>query len=398
VQEIVAPVSFSVTSVQGGIVAGTTDTQTVLSTVSLPPKPLAVRLATISRTLVLLSVLATVAACYFARDILAAVVLSLLLSLLLSPLVNAIEKFRVPRVLASGIAVLLIVACMLGGLVALAQPARDWIGKAPSTLHSIQERLTQWRGSIQQAQKATETFESLAHPAEAPAQNVVVVKDQPGLVATIVNGTPRVLETIAIVILLLFFCLSSGDNFLRRLVEVAPGMSEKRTVVTIARDVQREMSRYLLTITLINFGLGCATAVALACWGVPNALLWGALVFVLHFAPIVGAAVTASVLAMVGFSTFDDISHALALPATFLFLAFIEGQLVTPTVIGRRLGLNPVVVFVWLLLWGALWGVIGILLAGPMLACFRIICEHTQALRPIYMLIGESRAVAANGH
>ena len=362
----------------------------VLPTVSLPPKPLAVRLAIISRALVLLAVLATVAACYFARDILSAVVLALLLSLLLSPLVNLIEKLRVPRVMASGIAVLLIVACMLGGVVALAQPARDWIGKAPSTMHSIQERLAQWRWSMQKAQKATETLESLAHPPEASAPNVVVVKDQPGLVSTIVNSTQHVLETIGVVILLLFFCLSSGDNFLRRLVEVAPGMSEKRTVVTIARDVQREMSRYLLTITVINFALGCATAVALACWQVPNALLWGALAFVLHFAPIVGAFVTASVLAIVGFSTFDDISHALALPVTFLLLAFVEGQLVTPAVIGRRLGLNPVVVFVWLLLWGALWGVIGILLAGPMLACFRIICEHTEALRPVYVLIGKA--------
>jgi predicted PurR-regulated permease PerM len=395
VPEIVAP--LTPTLAQGRSVADEKIARVVLPTVSLPPKSLAVRLATISRTLVLLGLLATVAACYFARDILAAVVLALLLSLLLSPLVNAIEKLRVPRVMASAIAVLLSVACMLGGLVALAQPARDWIGKAPSTVLAIQERLSEWRGPMQKAQKASETLENLAHPAAASAQNVVVVKDQPGLISTIVSGTPHVLQTIAIVILLLFFCLSSGDNFLRRLVEVAPGMSEKRTVVAIARDVQREMSRYLLTITLINFGLGCATAIALACWQVPNAVLWGALVFVLHFAPIVGAAVTASVLAIVGFSTFNDISHALALPATFLLLTFIEGQLVTPAVIGRRLGLNPVVVFVWLLLWGALWGVIGVLLAGPMLACFRIICEHTEALRPVYVLIGEARADTANG-
>jgi predicted PurR-regulated permease PerM len=286
---------------------------------------------------------------------------------------------------------------MLSGLVALAQPARDWINKAPSAMHSVQERLAQWRGSVQNAQKATETLENLTLPPDVSTPKVVVVKDQPGLVSVVLSGTPHVLETIAIVILLLFFCLSSGDNFLRRLVEIAPRMSEKRTVVTIARDVQREMSRYLMTITLINFGLGCATAFALACWGVPNALLWGALAFVLHFPPIVGAAVTAFVLAIVGFSTFENVSHALALPATFLVLAFIEGQLVTPAVIGRRLGLNPVVVFVWLLLWGALWGVIGILLAGPMLACFRIICEHTEALRPVYVLIGEANAENSNG-
>ena len=115
------------------------------------------------------------------------------------------------------------------------------------------------------------------------------------------------------------------------------------------------------------------------------------MVFLFNFAPYVGATVSAVVLATVGFSTFDNLGHAFAVPGTFLFLAFIEGQLVTPTIIGRRLAVNPVVVFVWLLIWGALWGLIGILLAGPLLACFRIICQHTEALRPIYMLIGEAK-------
>ena len=130
-------------------------TPPILPTVSTPPKPLAGRMATIARTLVLLAVLAVLTACYFGRDILAPLVLALLLSLLLSPLVNGIEKLRVPRVAASAIAVLLLVTGLLSGLVALAQPTRDWIANAPSTLHSVQERLSQWRGSMQKAQKAS---------------------------------------------------------------------------------------------------------------------------------------------------------------------------------------------------------------------------------------------------
>jgi predicted PurR-regulated permease PerM len=126
-------------------------------------------------------------------------------------------------------------------------------------------------------------------------------------------------------------------------------------------------------------------------WQVPNALLWGAMVFMLNFAPYVGASVMAVVLTLVGLATFDALGHALAIPATFLVLAIVEGQLVTPFVIGRRLALNPVVVFVWLMVWGLLWGLIGLFLAGPMLACFRIICQHTEALRPVYILIGEAK-------
>jgi predicted PurR-regulated permease PerM len=362
----------------------------VLPTVSQPPKSLAVRLATISRAMVVLAVIAVLAVCYLARDVLALTLLALLLSLLLSPVVSLLERLRAPRALASGLVVLVLVAAAICALVALAQPARDWIGKAPSSIHSVQDRLRQWRGPVQEAKKATESIENLTQPSTSGSQQVVV-KDQPTMLSGILSNTPRVLEAVAAVVLLVFFFLSSGDNFLRRLVEIAPGMTEKRIVVTIARDVEREMSRYLVTITAINFGLGCATAVAAALLHVPNAILWGAMAFVLNFAPYVGAAITALVLAVVGFTTFDSIGHAFAVPGAFLLLAFIEGQLVTPTVIGRRLALNPVVVFVWLLMWGWLWGVIGVLLAGPLLACFRIVCQHTEALRPIYILIGDVR-------
>jgi len=362
----------------------------VIPTVSHPPKPLSVRLATISRSMVVIAVIAVAAVCYLARGVLAPILLALLLSLLLSPASGVLERVRVPRAVASGLVVLFVVALAGAAIVALAQPARDWIAKAPTAVHSVEERMRQWRGPVQEARKATESLENLARAGD-PSTTQVVIKDSSTVLAGILTNTPRVLEAIAVVVLLVYFFLSSGDNFLRRLVEVAPTMREKRTVVTIARDVEREISRYLLTITAINFGLGCATAIAAALLHVPNALLWGAMAFVLNFAPYVGAAITGFTLAIVGFTTFDSVPHALAVPAAFFALAFVEGQLVTPTVIGRRLSLNPVVVFVWLLVWGSLWGILGVLLAGPLLACFRIVCQHTEALRPIYVLIGEDR-------
>lgn len=364
----------------------------IIPTVSRPTKPVAVRLATISRTLVVLTTLAVLAACYVGRDILAPVLFALLMSLLFSPLVTLIEKTRAPRMLASGFTVLLVIGLIVGGIAAVAQPARDWLGMAPNVMQSLAQTLRELKKPVQQAEKATESLQNLTQTNPPNPPQPVVIKDQGSLVSGILSSTPRVLETIAAVILLLFFFLSSGDNFLRRLVEIAPGLTEKRIVVSIARDIEREMSRYLLTITLINFGLGLATALAMFALQLPNALLWGAMVFVLNFAPYVGAAVSACVLAVVGFTTFDtNLAHAIAVPGTFLALAFVEGQLVTPTVLGHRLALNPVVVFVWLMLWGWLWGIVGVLLAGPMLACFRIICQHTQALRPVYVLIGEAR-------
>ncbi|HEY0181133.1 MAG TPA: AI-2E family transporter [Dokdonella sp.] len=353
-------------------------------------RPVHARLGTITHMLVVLTLIAVLATCYLAREVLAPIVLALLLSLLLSPVVGAVERLRLPRALCSALVVLSVVAIAFAGIAALAQPARDWVAKAPSAIHSVQTRLASWHGPMDEARRVTESLERLAQPG-TDGPTAVVVRDRPSVLSGIVSSTPRALEGIAVVILLVFFCLSSGDNFLRRLVEIAPTMTEKRTVVSIARDVEREISRYLVTITMINLGLGAATAVAAALLGVPNALLWGALAAVLNFAPYVGAAITGITLGAVGFATFDSLAHALAVPGAFFTLAFIEGQLVTPTVIGRRLALNPVVVFVWLLIWGWLWGIVGVLLAGPMLACFRIVCQHTEALRPVYVLIGDVR-------
>jgi len=155
------------------------------------------------------------------------------------------------------------------------------------------------------------------------------------------------------------------------MVEVVPGLAEKRMVVSIARDVQAEMSRYLLMLSGINLGVGALTAGSMA---LP--------------APYVGPTMTAIGVAVVGFTTFKTLGHAFAVPGVFLAIVFVEGQLVTPTIIGRRFALDPTVVFVWLLLWGRLWGIPGILLAGPLIACLRIVCHYVHALKSTGVLIG----------
>jgi len=144
------------------------------------------------------------------------------------------------------------------------------------------------------------------------------------------TGTPRVLASIAAVLLLVYFFLSSGNGFLRRMVEIAPGLTEKKQVVSIARDVQDEMSRYLLMVTLINLAVGAVTAVTMALLGVPNPLLWGAVAGVLNFAPYVGPAMTGIGLLVVGFTTFDTIPSsglcrvAAGLVRTAAFLGLID--------------------------------------------------------------------------
>jgi predicted PurR-regulated permease PerM len=341
---------------------------------------------TLKRAALGILILLVLAACWVAQEILVPLVLALLLSLLLSPVVTILERLvRLPRVVGSLLTLAAVVLALLYGVMSLKEPAQQWIAAAPQTIQTVEQRLRSFREPIRQAQEASKRIQELTQPS-APT---TVVSAQPSLLSNMAMSTPRALGEIAVVLLLVFFFLSSGNGFLRRMVEIAPHLREKKMVVSIAREVQEEMSRYLLMVSLINLGLGTATAIVMALLGVPSPLLWGAVACLFNFAPYIGPLCTGLALGLMGFMTFDTLGHALALPGAFFLLATIEGQLITPTVLGRRLFLDPTAVFVWLLLWGWLWGVVGILLAGPLLACFRILCQHIEALYSIGILIGD---------
>ena len=357
------------------------------STKALPMSNIATQVRVLTRSVLVILGIVCIGACYLAQDVLTPLALGLLLALLLSPLVTLFERVHVPRSLGSLIVVLLIVVGMGSAISGLVRPAQEWVANAPSSLKVIEHRLRDLRAPFTQAREATRKLEDMGQSSAAK----VVVANQPTLLDDILAGTPHALGKIAVVLLLAYFFLSSGDSFLRRLVEISPALREKKVVVGIARGIQQEMSRYLVMVSAINLGLAIATAIAMALLGVPNALLWGALAGVLNFAPYVGPTLTIITLALVGLATSASLGHALALPGVFFLMAVVEGQLITPVVIGRRLAINPVIVFVWLLMWGSLWGIIGILLAGPLLACFRILCQHLPSLQAISVLMGDTR-------
>ena len=341
----------------------------------------------LTRSVLVILAIVCIGAVYLAQDVLAPLVLGLLFALLLSPLVTLFERARIPRAVGSLAVVLLIVVGSGGGISGLLRPAQEWVTNAPTTLKSIEQRLRDLRVPFTQAREATRKLEDMGQP---PAAKMVVAA-QSSVLDDMLAATPHALGKIAVVLLLVYFFLSSGDSFLRRLVEISPDMREKKVVVGIARGIQQEMSRYLIMVSLINLGLAVATAIAMALLGVPNALLWGALAGVLNFAPYVGPTLTIITLSLVGLATFPSLGHALAPPGVFFLMALVEGQIITPFVIGRRLAINPVIVFIWLLMWGSLWGIIGVLLAGPLLACFRILCQHLPSLQPVSVLMGDTR-------
>jgi predicted PurR-regulated permease PerM len=196
---------------------------------------------------------------------------------------------------------------------------------------------------------------------------------------------------------LLLFLLASQDSFLRSLVRVLPRLREKKLAVEVLRGIEREISRYLMTITLINLGLGAAIGVAMQLLGLPNPYLWGAMAALFNFIPYVGAICGAAIVGLVALLQDGVEAYALAVPATYLALSGIEGMLVTPAIVGRRLRLRPVVVFLGVLAWGWLWGIAGALLAIPMLVVLNILCRHVEPLQPLGEFLSEAPARAEPG-
>jgi predicted PurR-regulated permease PerM len=219
-----------------------------------------------------------------------------------------------------------------------------------------------------------------------------VVIDDSGDFVTLAMTVPQAIAQLFFTLILLFFLLASGDMFYEKIVHVMPTFRDKRTAMRIAHDIERKLSHYLSTIALINACLGVAIGMAMWILGMPNPILFGALAFGLNFIPYVGAiagVLLASVVAIVSLPALWD---AVLVGLVYFLLTSIEGQLVTPYFVGRRLRLNTVVVFVCITLFAWLWSVIGMLVATPLLLTVRTLCEHIPSLTPLGNFLSERGA------
>jgi predicted PurR-regulated permease PerM len=198
-----------------------------------------------------------------------------------------------------------------------------------------------------------------------------------------------VLLSVAVTFVLLYFMLASGREIVRKIAirqENSPW--SRRHVIAMVRAVESDISRYLVTVSFINASLGFVAAVMLYFLGLPNAALWGVIIAMLNYAPYVGATISSGLLAVAAFLHFDNLGHALVVPAAFVALAFFEGQVVTPSIIGRRLSLSPLLVFLSVIAFGWLWGVAGALIAVPILASTKIICQHVPGWAKVAEFLG----------
>lgn len=317
---------------------------------------------------------------YVASPILIPITLAIFLNLLLSPIVIFLRRFRIP---AAASAATLIVGTLLTLIVAinfLADPAERWLQQAPEALRSLQSKLLPVTEPIEQIKDVSKKVDKLTSISESEQVQQVSFQ-KPTFLDQMTANLPGMFASLAIVVFLSYFLLAAGDNFLRKLAELGRNFSQRRRIVTITKSIQTDLSAYLLTISAINLTLGACVAATMHFFEVPNALLWGALAAILNFAPYIGAFVMAGILALVGIMTFDTLADAFLLPLIYVCFSIIEGQLITPILIGRRLSLNAPVVFVTLIFWGWLWGIAGALIAVPILLTMKVFFDHIVSLR-----------------
>jgi predicted PurR-regulated permease PerM len=319
---------------------------------------------------------------YWAHVAFVPVALALLLALVLSGPVEALHGWRVPRSASAAVLMMVILGIFAALVNVVSVPAQQWFAAAPHTLRVIERKirpLEQVIGRIEELRNSAGNIGSATHAAPQPT---VAAHEESGSVM-LLDATRGVVLSCVTVIILTLFLLAGGPPMLARMTSAFAGDLNSAHIIDVIEKVRREVGRFYVTTALINVGLGFATAFAMMGCGMPNPFLWGTMAGILNFIPYVGSTTTLIVLTVVAIVSFDGLGHVLAVAGSYLALATIEGQFVQPLLVGRRLRLNPLLVFLALWFGGFFWGVAGIILATPTLVALKVVAENASGGGPL---------------
>jgi predicted PurR-regulated permease PerM len=328
-----------------------------------------------------LFMLALLAALYAGREIVLPIVLAIILNLLLQPALRVLERCYLPRMLGALLLIVLLFATIVAFVTGMSGPASSWAAKLPEGVPRLQEHLSFLRApidAVRQFMKQAQGYvsgDSRSTIAAPPAFGA-------NLLLTVFSSTSAFASGFLETILVLFFLLLSGNTLLRRLVEVLPRFSDKRQAIEISQHIEHDISAYLVTITIMNAAVGLATALAMWLCGLGDPVLWGAVAFLLNYIPVLGPMIGVVMFALVGLLMVKTLWPALLPAGLYLLIHLAEGETITPMLLARRFTLNPLLVIVALIFWYWMWGVPGAILAVPMLAITKIICDRIRLLVP----------------
>lgn len=337
--------------------------------------------------------LLTIAAIFLlqeAKPVLLPLTVALMLTFLLFGPVRALTRLGLPPALGAAVVVATLIGAIGVAGSALAGPAAEWWDRAPQNLQQIAHTIDKVRAAI----PGLEPPRRLARSPSPPADPVKEKLASEGFTMTraVIGHFWHFALAVGIAVILLYFMLASEYYLLSRTVQAIPNRRKRAIVLGGVRQAQREVGQYLATTGLINSVLGLLTGVLLAQLGLQNPLLWGTMVAVLNFVPYIGPLLMAGMLLLAGIVTYGIAWQMLAPAGGFLMLHAIESNFVTPLVVGRRLRLSPMAVFLSVIVWGWIWGVAGGFIAVPMLLVLRSACRRVPSWKLMHGYLTETSA------
>jgi predicted PurR-regulated permease PerM len=318
------------------------------------------------------------------------IALALLFALILSGPVEALYRLHVPRSLSATI-ILIVVLGLLAGVVDLMwAPAQHWFAAAPQTMKVIRRKVSPAMKFISHVEELRSSAGNIGAPAQSAAPPAAIPaggENESGPVL-ILDATREAMVGVLTFVIVTLFLLAGGPPMLARMTAAFVDDLNAGHVLAIIEKVRGEVGRFYVTTALINVGLGLATAGVMMLCGMPTPFLWGVIAAALNFIPYAGSTVTLIVVTLVAFVTFDGIGHVLAVAGSYLLLAMLEGQIVQPLFVGRRLKINPLLIFLALWFGGLFWGIAGVVLATPALLTLKVIAEHAISGKSVMEFLG----------
>lgn len=326
-------------------------------------------------------ILLLIYALYLGRDFLTPVILAFMLATTLSPIVRHLRKWSIPPPVSATLLIIMSVSIFGAIGYATSGPLSSLIADAPAIGQRLQAKVHTVRQAIYKTVEATSQIDNVAeNMSDSHTQKVVIA--QPGILSRAAGNLLSIGTTLAITFVLSLFILASGSLFYEKIIQSFTRLSDKKKALRVVHNVEYEISRYLFTITVINIVVGIVVGSGLRLIGIPNAFVWGVAAAVLNFLPYVGALISIVLVGIISITTFDNLGYGLIAPVFILFCHIVEGQFLTPLLLGRRLELNAVAVFISISFWSWLWGFVGALMAVPLLVVIKVICDNFDTLKP----------------
>ncbi|WP_237607342.1 AI-2E family transporter [Roseimaritima sediminicola] len=329
---------------------------------------------------------------YVASDLFVPIVIAALAYLTLRPLVTRICQYGLHQTMASVLVITAIFSVLAVIVTLLYSPAQKWIEAAPESLITVREKFSAIAEPLTTIDRADETIDEATTPLQKGEPKLTVSYEKPSLIdeTTVINQTGKWLAFIVAVAVLTFFMLSTGDDLLNRMLGVLPDHHSRENVLEKISDIQASVGRYLAQITAINTGLGVAVTIVMYLVGMPTPVLWGVLAALFNFIPYVGPLAATAVVFLAASGSFDTIAGSALAAVAFWLTTAVEGQLVTPAILGRTLRVGPVVVLLAVAFWGFLWGFPGVFLAVPLLIVLRKVLAGFEATHAFAVVLGEA--------